>query len=137
MNCNIPSSIEQFYRLALTVNDHARPADVVENILTDDFKSINGQETKDKPTLAKQLGFFWKLIPNLKWEPQDVVSEGAKVVVRSVASGTPVGNFMGLECDGTRSFRIDTIDIHELFDGKICKVHHLEDWGTALKQLKA
>ncbi|TMQ09042.1 MAG: hypothetical protein E6J90_38790 [Deltaproteobacteria bacterium] len=34
---------------------------------------------------------------------------GNKVVVRSIASGSPRGSFMGMELDGTRSFKIDTI----------------------------
>ncbi len=137
MNCKLPCAIDEFYRLALTVNSQTNPSEVLGKILADDFLSINSQESKDKATLTKQLGFFWKLIPNLKWEPQDGVTEGNKVVVRSIAAGAPVGNFMGLECTGSKSFRIDTIDIHELRDGKIVRVHHLEDWGTAMKQLKA
>lgn len=44
---------------------------------------------------------------------------------------------MGMELNGTRSFKLDTIDIHEIVNGKIARVHHLEDWATALKQLAA
>jgi len=62
---------------------------------------------------------------------------GSKVVVRSIARGSPKGGFMGLELDGSKSFRIDTTDIHELDGGQIIKVHHLEDWATAIKQLSA
>jgi predicted ester cyclase len=65
----------------------------------------------------------------------DVVEAGDKVVVRSVATGSPKGTFMGMTLDGTRSFEIDTIDIHELSGGRIARVHHLEDWATALRQL--
>ena len=43
--------------------------------------------------------------------------------------------FMGLEVDGSKSFRMDTIDIHEVENGKIVRVHHLEDWATAIGQL--
>ena len=84
-----------------------------------------------------QVDFFWKLIPDLKWEPQDIINEGNKLVVRSIVSGTPNGDFMGLPTDGTKSFKIMTIDIHKIEDGKIVEVHHLEDWGTAMKQLKS
>jgi predicted ester cyclase len=59
------------------------------------------------------------------------------VVVRSIASGSPKGAFMGLQLDGSKSFRIDTIDIHEVEGGQIVRVHHLEDWATAIKQLSA
>ena len=42
---------------------------------------------------------------------------------------------MGLPTDGTRSFKIDTIDIHELANGRVVRVYHLEDWATAMRQL--
>lgn len=46
-------------------------------------------------------------------------------------------NFMGMELDGSRSFKIDTTDIHDIESGQIVRVHHLEDWATGIKQLKA
>jgi predicted ester cyclase len=128
--------VAPFYRHALTVNAETTSTAVLEKILADGFESVNGQETKTKAVLVKQVEYFWKLIPDLKWEPADMVIGGNKVVVRSVASGSPRGNFMGLELDGTKSFRIDTIDIHEIENGRIVRVHHLEDWGTAIKQLR-
>lgn len=130
--------VSPFYRQALTVNTDSTPAAVLDRILAPDFQSINSQEVKDKATLIKQVGFFWQLIPDLVWAPQDVVigADGKKVVVRAVATGTPKGNFMGLDCDGSRSFKIDTTDIHEVENGQIVRVHHLEDWATALRQLK-
>lgn len=44
---------------------------------------------------------------------------------------------MGTPTDGTKSFKIMTIDIHQIENGKLTTVHHLEDWGTAMKQLKS
>ena len=44
---------------------------------------------------------------------------------------------MGLQLDGSESFRIDTIDIHEVEGGQVVRVYHLEDWATAIKQLSA
>jgi len=129
--------VMSFYKQALTVNAETTSTAVLEKILADNFQSVNGQETKPKAVLLKQVEGFWKLIPDLKWEPQDVVVGGNKVVVRSVASGSPRGNFMGMELDGSKSFRIDTIDIHELEGGRIARVHHLEDWATAIRQLKS
>lgn len=130
------SIVAPFYRKALTVNRETTPSAVLDGILADDFQSVNSQETKGKQVLMKQVEGFWKLIPDLAWEPQDMVIGDNKVVVRSVATGSPKGPFMGMELDGTRSFKIDTIDIHELQNGKIVRVHHLEDWATAIRQLK-
>lgn len=126
-----------FYRQALTVNPDTSPAEVLGRILADGFQSMNSQGTKDKATLIGQVSGFWKLIPNLKWEPQEKLTTGAKTVVRSIASGNPVGNFMGLTPDGSKAFRIDTIDIHTIEGGQITQVYHLEDWATAIGQLKA
>ena len=131
----VQAIVAPFYKKALTVNTETTSTAVLEKVLADGFQSINSQETKPKAALIKQVEFFWKLIPNLKWEPQDLVISGNKVVVRSIASGSPKGNFMGLELDGTKSFKIDTTDIHEIENGQITRVHHLEDWATALKQL--
>ena len=127
--------VTPFYTQALTVNADTTPAEVLDRILATGFQSVNSQEVKDKTTLMKQVGFFWMLIPDLKWEPQDFVIDGNKVVVRSVASGSPKGKFMGMELDGGKSFKIDTIDIHEIENGQIVRVHHLEDWATGLRQL--
>jgi len=55
----------------------------------------------------------------LKWEPQEIVNDGDVYVVRSIATGTPNGDFMGVPTDGTK-----------------VSTHHIEDWGTAMKQLK-
>ena len=126
-----------FYEKALTVNAETRPETVLASILADNFVSKGSVESKTKAQLTGQLGFFWKLIPDLKWVPQEVLNDGNKYVVRSLATGTPNGDFMGLPTDGTKSFKIITIDIHTIVDGKVVEVHHLEDWGTAMKQLKS
>lgn len=134
----VQNIVAPFYKQALTVNTATTPAAVLERILADKFQSINSQEAKDKATLIGQVTFFWKLIPDLVWAPKDLVigTEGQKVVVRAVASGSPKGDFMGMKLDGTRSFKIDTTDIHEIENGQITRVYHLEDWATAMKQLR-
>lgn len=124
-----------FYTRALTVNRETTSTAVLEQLLADDFASIDSHGRKSKQTLIEQVAGFWRLIPDLTWTPQDVIVSEPKVVVRSIATGSPRGNFMGLALDGSRSFRIDTIDIHELADGRIARVHHLEGWAPALEQL--
>ena len=135
----VQAIVAPFYKHALTVNAETTPLAVLSRILADSFQSINSQEVKDKATLIKQVGYFWQLIPDLAWEPQDLVigMDGQMVVVRAVATGSPKGNFMGMELDGSKSFKIDTTDIHEIENGQIVRVHHLEDWATGIKQLKS
>lgn len=129
-------ALTAFYRKALTVNTETTPIEVLAEVLSDKFISYGSVESKGKPALMGQVEFFWKLIPDLKWEPQDIVNEGDKYVVRSLVSGTPNGEFMGIPTDGSKSFKIMSIDFHTVTDGKLVSVHHLEDWGTAIKQLK-
>ena len=125
------------YKKCLTVNSDTNVAETMGKILADNFVSLGSVDSKDKATLIGQIGFFWKLIPDLKWEPQEIINEGNKFVVRSIASGTPKGDFMGMPTDGTKSFKIMSIDIHTIENDKILSIHHLEDWGTAMKQLKS
>lgn len=129
--------VTPFYNDCLTVNSHANPAEVMERILANDFVSV-GVPNKSKQALMGQVQFFWKLIPDLKWEIQELFVDGNKVVVRSVASGSPRGDFMGLTgLDGSKSFRVTTIDIHTVENGRMQFVNHLEDWSIAKAQLTA
>ena len=130
-------ALTAFYKKALTVNTETTPTAVLSEILADDFISKGSVDSKVKPALMGQVEFFWKLIPDLKWEPQDIAVDGNKYVVRSLVTGTPNGDFMGLPTDGTKSFKIMSIDFHTVIDGKLTTAYHLEDWGTAMKQLKA
>lgn len=133
---NLKEIVRPFYTDCLTVNKHADAAKIMNGLLADDFQSINSSETKGKAQLTGQVQFFWKLIPNLKWEIQEMIQEGNKVVVRSIASGSPKGDFMGLSLDGSKSFKILTIDIHTVQNKQVKQVYHLEEWLAAMKQLK-
>ena len=77
-----------------------------------------------------------KAVPNLKWEIKELLVAGDRVVVRGEASGTPAGPFMGVPAAG-KSFRIMSIDIHTIKDGKMIRSYHVEDWLGAVRQLSA
>lgn len=104
----------------------------------EDWVSIgdySGKNKKRDQFIGQVSGFFAKLMPDLKWEPQEVLQDGNKVIVRSRATGTPKGPLFGVNGEG-RSFDIMTIDIHTIENGKIVSSYHLEDWSGALQQLK-
>lgn len=130
-------AINKFYGQALSVNTETNPGEVLTPILADGYESTGSVESKNAEQLIGQLGFFWKVVPDLKWEIQETIMEGDRVFVRSIASGTPNGDFMGMPTDGSKSFKIMTMDIHTFKDGKILSTHHVEDWATAMKQLKS
>lgn len=105
--------------------------------ISEKWESIGNYSGKNKTAGAfiGQLGFFAKLIPDLKWEVQEMIQAGNRVVVRGRASGTPKGPLFGVDGKG-KSFSIMSIDIHTLENGKIVKTYHVEDWAGALGQLK-
>lgn len=125
-----------FYNQCLTVNANSNPAEIMQKVLADGFKSQGSVEVKTKEQLMAQVQFFWKLIPNLQWVPQEVLVDGNKVIVRSLASGNPKGEFFGMPVDGTKAFKIMSIDIHTVENGQIQSCHHVEEWAVAMKQLK-
>lgn len=128
-------AIKAFYGKALSVNGETRPTAVLTSLLADGYISAGSVATKSAEQLMGQLEFFWKIIPDLTWEPQQIFNEGDVYIVRSLASGTPTGDFMGVPTDGTKSFKIMTIDIHTVKEGVILNTKHVEDWVTAFKQL--
>jgi predicted ester cyclase len=137
---DLKSLVRALYEQCFTANpngDASQVARVMGELLADDFQSINAAETKGKAQLIGQVQYFWKLIPDLAWTPVEILQDGNKVIVRSIATGSPRGDFMGIPCDGSRSFRIMTIDIHTVVNRRVSTVHHLEEWTTAMKQLKA
>jgi len=134
---NIKELVKTFYTKCLTVNAESNFAEIMGALLADNFQSINAKETKNKAALIGQVGFFWKLIPDLKWEPQEILQEGNRVIVRSIFSGSPKGEFMGMNLDGSKQFKTMSIDIHTVENQQITTVYHVEEWATAIAQLKA
>ncbi len=99
--------------------------------------SCGGNEAcspRDKVTGV--IAGFTKAIPDLKWEIKELLVSGDRVVVRGEASGTPAGAFMGVP-HGGKSFRIMSIDVHTIRDGKMERSYHIEDWMGASRQLSA
>jgi predicted ester cyclase len=73
-------------------------------------------------------------IPDLKWEIKEVMVAGNRVIVRGEGSGTPAGAFLGVAPAG-KSFRVMSIDVHTIENGKMVRSYHLEDWAGAMRQL--
>ena len=111
-------------------------AKVFAQTTTADFQSCgaNGSDCQGREPLAGQLGGIKKGLPDMKWEVLEVIAAGDRIVVRGQGSGTPAGPFFGVPHTG-RSFKVMSIDIHTLRDGKIAYTHHLEDWAGAIRQL--
>lgn len=104
---------------------------------TTEWVSCSGQDDcKPRDKVAPAIAGFSKAIPDLKWEIKELLVSGNRVVVRGEASGTPAGAFMGV-AHGGKSFRIMSIDIHTVENGKLSRAYHVEDWMSAVRQLTA
>ena len=112
---------------------------LIESVADTSWRSYSGATvSKGRDEFIQQVIGFGKVLPDLKWDIQEMYwIEGAnKVVVRSIASGTPAADFMGIP-HGGKSFSIYAIDIHTLnAEGRLIRADHVEDWAGALRGLK-
>ncbi|MFV8751666.1 ester cyclase [Nannocystaceae bacterium ST9] len=126
--------IQPFYDL-LTRPATKDVAAIVHALTRPDWRSYSGDEvSKTREQFIAQVGGFGKAIPDLTWTIRELFVDGDRVIVRSTATGTPAGEFMGVAHSG-RSFAIMTIDVHTIVEGKLALAHHVEDWAGAIRQL--
>ena len=127
--------VESFYTLLSSLSAPDVPGRA-EKLLAPGWESIGDYSgaKKSRDQFLGQLQSFGKLMPDLKWVPQNIVQQGNTFVVRGRATGTPTGPFFGVPASG-KSFDIMSIDIHTVENGLIARSYHVEDWGTALRQL--
>jgi predicted ester cyclase len=122
------------------INGAGRPdlAARAERVLAADWQSVGDYSGRNKlrAEFLAQLGGFAQILPDLKWEIVEMLQVANRYVVRGRARGTPVRAFFGVEPTG-KSFDIMSLDIHTLEGGRIARSYHVEDWATALRQLRA
>jgi C-1 hydroxylase len=70
------------------------------------------------------VGSFMAAFPDLRWEINDIVAEGDRVVTRMTAHGTHKGNYLGLEGTGNQ-INCSVLGIARFAKGKI-----VEHWGV-------
>ncbi len=112
---------------------------IQEQVLTADYESCAGYlpgECWGRETSIKVVGNFAKSIPDMKFEIREVLVAGDRVIVRGEVTGTPAGELFSVPHTG-QSFKIMAIDIQTIKDGKIAKTYHMENWLSALGQLRA
>ena len=112
---------------------------IEEQILIADYESCSGylpSECWGRDTSIKVVTNFANSIPDMKFDIKEVLVAGDRVVVRGEVTGTPAGDLFGVPHTG-KSFSVMTIDIQTIKDGKIAKTYHMENWLSALAQLRA
>ena len=112
---------------------------IQEQVLTPDYESCNGYlpgECWGLATSIKVVSGFAASIPDMKFDIKEVVVAGDRVIVRGEVTGTPAGDLFGVPHTG-KSFRMMALDMHTIKDGKIAKTYHMENWLSAIGQLRA
>jgi predicted ester cyclase len=113
--------------------------EVHEQVLTEDYQSWSGYlpgECWGRDTSIKVVSKFAGTLPDMRFAIHEVLVAGNRVVVRGEVSATPSGELFGLPHTG-RSFRIMAIDIQTLRGRKIAETFHMENWMSALAQLRS
>jgi ketosteroid isomerase-like protein len=112
---------------------------VQEQVLTEDYESCAGYlpgECWGRETSIQVVSNFASSIPDMTFDIREVLVAGDRVVVRGEVRGTPSGDLFGVPHSG-KSFRIMAVDIQTIRDGKIAKTFHMENWLSAIGQLRA
>lgn len=125
--------IEPFYDL---FRSKQRDWDKGFAVLTPGWRSYyTNTEFRTKADTRPYVEGLFEIVPDINVEILQVAVDGPVITVRSELSGTPASDFLVPHTG--RSFSIMTIDFHRVSgDGRQLDVlHHLEDWGTAIKQL--
>lgn len=112
-----------------------------DKVVAPDYKSCWGPEDVPggcwgKEQSIKTIAGFAKTVPDMKFDIQEVLVAGNRVIVRGLVSGTPAGDFLGAP-HGGKSFKTLAVDIQTIKDGRIVQTYHLENWLLALGQLRA
>ncbi len=112
---------------------------IQEQILTEDYESCAGYlpgECWGRDTSIKVVSNFSNTIPDMKFDIKEMLVAGDRVIVRGEVTGTPSGDLFGVPHSG-KSFRIMAVDIQTIRDGRIAKTFHMENWLSAIGQLRA
>ena len=112
---------------------------IQEQVLTADYESCAGYlpgECWGRDTSIKVVGNFANSIPDMKFDIKEALVCGDRVIVRGEVTGTPAGDLFGVPHTG-KSFRIMAVDIQTIRGGKIAHTFHMENWLSAVGQLRA
>jgi steroid delta-isomerase-like uncharacterized protein len=124
--------VRRFYQEVL----NERKLDVLDQIAAEDYVEHDpfpGQGN-GRADLKARVASLHKAFNPLRFNVEDVIAEGDKVVVRWTNSGTDRGGFMGIPPTG-RKFGIAGIDIYVVRDGRMAEHWHVVDMLGHMQQL--
>jgi predicted ester cyclase len=112
---------------------------VQEAVLTEDYESCSGYlagECWGRETSIEVVSNFANTIPDMTFEIKQMLVAGDRIIVRGEVRGTPAGELFGVPHTG-KSFRVMAVDIQTIRGGKIAHTFHMENWLSAVRQLRA
>jgi steroid delta-isomerase-like uncharacterized protein len=121
-------------RLYALINDGR--VDQVADLVSSDYQEhdpLHGRGSGRAGAVDRFSMITTALAPHFTVE--DLIAEGARVVVRWTNAGTHVGKFAGLPATG-RTFTIAGIDVYRIADGQLSEHWHVIDQLGMLGQLR-
>ena len=101
-----------------------------------DYRSCHSNEDwLSRDQLANVFRGMGETVPDLSWRIVEIHTFGDRIVVRGEATGIPTGEFCGAKPTG-KGFRTMAIDLFTVRDGKLAAAYHIENWMSALEQMK-
>jgi predicted ester cyclase len=133
---SVPAAVASFYE-ALSGASGGNVVELLTQATAPDWVSCGANDIcRGRAEIFAAILQRREAIPNLKWEIREIVVAGDRVIVRGEATGTPTGDFMGVRFGG-KSFKLMSIDMHTIDNGKLVRSYHVEDWVGAIRQLSA
>jgi len=116
-----------------------RKVDVVDKLLSPShaLQEPNASGSQIGPQVYKTtVKRFHVAIPDLRFTVQEVISEGDKVVVSWILSGTHRGEFYGI-APTNKKISVEGITIHQIKNGKILESYASWDRLGMMRQVEA
>jgi ketosteroid isomerase-like protein len=103
----------------------------------DDYQSYHtNQDFMTRDQLAAAFKTVGEAVPDLAWRIVDLHVVDDMIIVRGEATGTPTADFFGAVPTG-KPFDTMAIDLFTVRHGKLARAYHIENWMTAIEQIKA
>lgn len=115
-----------------------RNVEVVDEIVAEDFLNYAAPSDRQRGRqgLKDVVRMFESAFPDFRYEVEDVIAEGEKVVVRDVFRGTHEGDFLGIPATGNR-VTMEAIHIYRLSGGRLAEHWVARDDLGMMRQLGA
>lgn len=135
MNSSVAN--EQLVRRFIDEVFIAGRADAVDELVAPDFVSHTWGFAEDgREKLRATTHRMRTTLSDVRFDVEDVITEGDRVAVRLTASATPTGDFMGVPAAG-KPYRIGEIHWFRIADGRIAEHWHQHDRLGLMQQLGA